>query len=227
MPDTKKTFDSISSRYDLINNIISFGTHLKWKKDFVNLLEFDGEVLDIATGTGDIAIMVKDRYPHTRVTGLDPSEEMLKIANSRKGERGKIRFVEGYCEKIPFPDSSFDFVTITFGIRNTVSVVDSVKEIGRVLKKDGHLLIMEHTKNESVSFIVKLLYKIYLHSFIPLVGFFFGKLYEYKYLVSSIESFYTPKEVNNILEKNGFKVKSNIGYNLGLITIHIANNIKP
>ena len=86
---------------------------------------------------------------------------------------------------------------------------------------------MEHTKNESVSFIVKLLYKIYLHSFIPLVGFFFGKLSEYKYLVSSIESFYTPKEVNNILEKNGFKVKSNIGYNLGLITIHIANNIKP
>ncbi len=226
MPNTKKTFDSISSRYDLINNIISFGTHLRWKKDFINLLEFNGEVLDIATGTGDIAIMIKDEYPRTTVTGLDPSEGMLKVANSRKGKRAKIRFVQGYCEKIPFPDSSFDFVTITFGIRNTVSVVRSVKEIGRVLKKGGQLLIMEHTKNESVHFVVKFLYKIYLHLFIPFVGLLFGKLSEYKYLASSIESFYTPKEVNNILERNGFKVESNIGCNLNLITIHVANNIK-
>jgi len=85
---------------------------------------------------------------------------------------------------------------------------------------------MEHTKNESVHFVVKFLYKIYLHLFIPFVGLLFGKLSEYKYLASSIESFYTPKEVNSILERNGFKVESNIGCNLNLITIHVANNIK-
>jgi len=135
MPDTKKNFDSISAQYDLINNIISLGTHLKWKNDFTNLLEFNGKVLDIATGTGDIAFMIKKKYPNSTVIGLDPSEKMLTIANSRKKDGHKIKFIQGYCEKIPFHDSYFDFITITFGIRNTTSIFHSLKEINRIFKE--------------------------------------------------------------------------------------------
>jgi len=224
MYNTKKTFDSISSKYNLINNIISLGMHLKWKNNFTNLLEFNGSVLDVATGTGDIAIMVKKKYPNSDVIGLDPSEKMLQIANSRVTNEHKIKFVQGYCENIPFDDSYFDFITITFGIRNTKSIVDSLKEINRVLKKNGTFLIMEFSKNNNI--LVKFFYKIYLHLFIPFIGLLFGKFSEYNHLVSTIESFYTPEEMNKILEKNGFKVKRNIRYNLGLVTVYVANNVK-
>ena len=152
MPDTKKTFDSISKNYDLINQLISFGLHKKWKNDFINLINFHGEVIDLATGTGDIAISIKEKFPDVKVVGYDPSSMMLEIAK-KKNSDNTICFKKGFCEEMPFLDSSFNFATITFGIRNTKSIANSLSEIKRVLKKDGVLMIMEFSKSEN--FLIK------------------------------------------------------------------------
>ena len=146
MPDTKKTFDSISKNYDLINKIISFGMHKKWKSDFIKLSSFKGNIIDIATGTGDIAIEIKKRFPDVNVIGYDPSNEMLNIAKQKNSAKN-IKFIQGFCESMPFDSESFDFTTITFGIRNTKSVNESLREINRILKKNGLLMIMEFSKS--------------------------------------------------------------------------------
>ncbi len=160
MPDTKETFDSISNNYDIVNELISFGLHKKWKSDFVKLRKFSGNVIDIATGTGDIAIKIKGKYPNVAITGYDPSNNMLNLAR-KKNINEDINFMQGFCEDMPFDNEFFDFATITFGIRNTKSVNESLTEIRRVLKKNGILMIMEFSKNETI--IIKQLYKIYLH----------------------------------------------------------------
>jgi demethylmenaquinone methyltransferase/2-methoxy-6-polyprenyl-1,4-benzoquinol methylase len=121
---------------------------------------------------------------------------------------------------MPFLDSSFSFATITFGIRNTKSIANSLSEIKRVLKKDGVLMIMEFSKSEN--FLIKNLYNIYLNYIIPFIGFLFSKYDEYKYLANSIESFYSKDEMNQVLSKSGFTVNKNVQYNFGLVTIYIA-----
>ena len=219
MPDTKKTFDSISSNYDIVNELISFGLHKKWKSDFVKLRKFSGNVIDIATGTGDIAIKIKSKYPNVAITGYDPSNNMLNLAR-KKNVNKNINFRQGFCEDMPFENEFFDFATITFGIRNTKSVNESLTEIRRVLKKNGILMIMEFSKNETI--IIKQLYKIYLHWIIPFIGLLFSKFNEYKYLADSIEGFYSKDEMNKILEFNDFKVMENVQYNFGLVTVYIV-----
>mgnify|MGYP006084708749 FL=1 len=219
MPDTKKTFDSISSNYDIVNELISFGLHKKWKSDFVKLRKFSGNVIDIATGTGDIAIKIKGKYPNVAITGYDPSNNMLNLAR-KKNTHKDINFLQGFCEDMPFENEFFDIATITFGIRNTKSVNESLTEIRRVLKKNGVLMIMEFSKNETI--VIKQLYKIYLHWIIPFVGLLFSKFNEYKYLADSIEGFYSKDEMNKILEFNHFKVIENVQYNFGLVTVYIV-----
>jgi demethylmenaquinone methyltransferase/2-methoxy-6-polyprenyl-1,4-benzoquinol methylase len=219
MPDTKKTFDSISSNYDIVNELISFGLHKKWKSDFVKLRKFSGNVIDIATGTGDIAIKIKGKYPDVAITGYDPSNNMLNLAR-KKNTHKDINFLQGFCEDMPFENEFFDIATITFGIRNTKSVNESLTEIRRVLKKNGVLMIMEFSKNETI--VIKQLYKIYLHWIIPFVGLLFSKFNEYKYLADSIEGFYSKDEMNKILEFNHFKVMENVQYNFGLVTVYIV-----
>ena len=219
MPDTKKTFDSISSNYDIVNELISFGLHKKWKSDFVKLRKFSGNVIDIATGTGDIAIKIKGKYPNVAITGYDPSNNMLNLAR-KKNTHKDINFLQGFCEDMPFENEFFDIATITFGIRNTKSVNESLTEIRRILKKNGVLMIMEFSKNETI--VIKQLYKIYLHWIIPFVGLLFSKFNEYKYLARSIEGFYSKDEMNKILEFNHFKVMENVQYNFGLVTVYIV-----
>tara|TARA_B100000029_G_C17609320_1_gene968764 strand:- start:5495 stop:6175 length:681 start_codon:yes stop_codon:yes gene_type:complete len=217
MPDTKNTFDSISSKYDLINEIISLKRHNKWKKDFILMLNPHGEVLDIATGTGDVALMIKNQFSKVNVTAIDPSEKMLKIAKQRN-KKDDINYINAYCEDIPFSDSTFDFITISFGLRNTKSIDKSLDEIRRVLKNDGKFMIMEFSKSEK--FFTKVLYKVYLNLIIPFIGLLFGKFKEYRYLASSIESFYTPSEMAKKITSKGFDVKKRTEYNLGLVTVY-------
>tara|TARA_Y100001970_G_C14254437_1_gene874176 strand:+ start:7118 stop:7786 length:669 start_codon:yes stop_codon:yes gene_type:complete len=222
MPDTKQTFDSISRNYDLVNKIISFGLHKRWKSNFIKLSHFTGSVIDIATGTGDIAIEIKRKFPNTKIVGYDPSKNMLNIAKTKDSSKD-IDFIEGFCEDMPFDNSSFNFATITFGIRNTKSINKSLKEIHRILKGNGTLMIMEFSKSQN--FIIKNLYNVYLNYIIPFVGRIFSKYPEYKYLATSIESFYTKNEMNGILRNNGFKVIKNVEYNFGLVTVYIAAKV--
>ena len=220
MPDTKDTFNSIATVYDKINDIISLGRHKDWKSFFISNTEFDGKILDIATGTGDIISSIKKIYPNTDCYGIDPSKNMLSIA---KQKNIGINFIEAYSEELPFPENSFDFITISFGIRNTLSIDKSLKEIHRVLKKKQNLLVMEFSKNEN--FFLKILTNLYLFLIIPIVGLVYGKFKEYFYLSKSISNFYTPKEFKKLLETNFFLVDSVQSFNFGLVTIYKARKI--
>ena len=220
MPDTKDTFNSIATDYDKINDIISLGRHKDWKSFFISNADFDGKILDIATGTGDIISSIKKIYPNTDCYGIDPSKNMLSIA--RQKNIG-INFIEAYSEELPFPENSFDFITISFGIRNTLSIDKSLKEIHRVLKKKQNLLVMEFSKNEN--FFLKILTNLYLFLIIPIVGLVYGKFKEYFYLSKSISNFYTPNEFKKLLETNFFLVDSVQSFNFGLVTIYKARKI--
>lgn len=220
MPDTKDTFNSIATVYDKINDIISLGRHKDWKSFFISNADFDGKILDIATGTGDIISSIKKIYPNTDCYGIDPSKNMLSIA--RQKNIG-INFIEAYSEELPFPENSFDFITISFGIRNTLSIDKSLKEIHRVLKKKQNLLVMEFSKNEN--FFLKILTNLYLFLIIPIVGLVYGKFKEYFYLSKSISNFYTPKEFKKLLETNFFLVDSVQSFNFGLVTIYKARKL--
>ena len=220
MPDTKDTFNSIATVYDKINDIISLGRHKDWKSFFISNADFDGKILDIATGTGDIISSIKKIYPNTDCYGIDPSKNMLSIA---KQKNIGINFIEAYSEELPFPENSFDFITISFGIRNTLSIDKSLKEIHRVLKKKQNLLVMEFSKNEN--FFLKILTNLYLFLIIPIVGLVYGKFKEYFYLSKSISNFYTPKEFKKLLESNFFLVDSVKSFNFGLVTIYKARKI--
>ena len=220
MPDTKDTFNSIATVYDKINDIISLGRHKDWKSFFISNADFDGKILDIATGTGDIISSIKKIYPNTDCYGIDPSKNMLSI--ERQKNIG-INFIEAYSEELPFPENSFDFITISFGIRNTLSIDKSLKEIHRVLKKKQNLLVMEFSKNEN--FFLKILTNLYLFLIIPIVGLVYGKFKEYFYLSKSISNFYTPNEFKKLLETNFFLVDSVQSFNFGLVTIYKARKI--
>ena len=220
MPDTKDTFNSIATVYDKINDIISLGRHKDWKSFFISNADFDGKILDIATGTGDIISSIKKIYPNTDCYGIDPSKNMLSIA--RQKNIG-INFIEAYSEELPFPENSFDFITISFGIRNTLSIDKSLKEIHRVLKKKQNLIVMEFSKNEN--FFLKILTNLYLFLIIPIVGLVYGKFKEYFYLSKSISNFYTPNEFKKLLETNFFLVDSVQSFNFGLVTIYKARKI--
>ena len=220
MPDTKDTFNSIATVYDKINDIISLGRHKDWKSFFISNADFDGKILDIATGTGDIISSIKKIYPNTDCYGIDPSKNMLSIA--RQKNIG-INFIEAYSEELPFPENSFDFITISFGIRNTLSIDKSLKEIHRVLKKKQNLLVMEFSKNEN--FFLKILTNLYLFLIIPIVGLAHGKFKEYFYLSKSISNFYTPNEFKKLLETNFFLVDSVQSFNFGLVTIYKARKL--
>lgn len=220
MPDTKDTFNSIATVYDKINDIISLGRHKDWKSFFISNADFDGKILDIATGTGDIISSIKKIYPNTDCYGIDPSKNMLSIA---KQKNIGINFIEAYSEELPFPENSFDFITISFGIRNTLSIDKSLKEIHRVLKKKQNLLVMEFSKNEN--FFLKILTNLYLFLIIPIVGLVYGKFKEYFYLSKSISNFYTPNEFKKLLETNFFLVDSVQSFNFGLVTIYKARKL--
>ena len=219
MPDTIKTFNSISRVYNLINNIISLGKHKKWKKRLVLGHPIKGNVLDIATGTGDIIYLIEEYWKESTLYATDPSNKMLDVAIKKNVKRNVI-FSENYCEDLHFNNNFFDFVTISFGIRNTKSINNALAECKRVMKKGATLKIMEFSKSENI--FLSLLTTTYLFLIIPFIGLLFGKFKEYYYLSSSISNFYTPKQFEEILLDSGFRIKEIDTFNLGLVTIYTA-----
>ena len=217
MPDTRNTFNSISTVYNLINNIISLGNHKKWKKRLVLGHPIKGNVLDIATGTGDIIYLIEEYWKDSSLYAIDPSNKMLEIA-IKKNFKKNINFSENYCEDLNFNNNFFDFITISFGIRNTKSIGIALSECKRVMKKGATLKIMEFSKSENI--FLSFLTTTYLYLIIPFIGLLFGKFKEYFYLSSSISNFYTPKQFKEILLENGFQIKEVDTFNLGLVTIY-------
>jgi demethylmenaquinone methyltransferase/2-methoxy-6-polyprenyl-1,4-benzoquinol methylase len=219
-------FDNISENYDGLNRVISLGIDVKWRKKVVKIVGENNpkQILDIATGTGDLALMMASLNPD-RIVGLDISSGMLEVGK-RKIEKAKlsnkIEMIVGDSEEMPFKDNTFDAITVSFGVRNFANLDKGIKEIARVLKPDGVLVILE-TSNPT-KFPFKQGYKLYTNLFLPIVGKLFSKdKVAYSYLSESANSFPFGEAFNNILQKNGFNNTEHTPVTFGVATIYIAS----
>ena len=201
-------FDRIAHSYDLLNHSLSLGIDRRWRRKAIDALGkyHPQEVLDIATGTGDLAIMNAQRNHPARIVGADISEGMMEIGRRKVAQAGLshiITFQKEDCTRMSFPDHSFDAVTSSYGVRNFSDLDAGLREMCRVLRPGGHLLIVE--LSTPVRFHMKQLFSVYAHVVMPLVGRIISHDDSaYTYLPSSMEAFPQAEEMEQILRKNGF-----------------------
>jgi len=218
-----KMFDTISGDYDGLNRVISFGIDVKWRKKVVKLVaqSTPKTILDIATGTGDLAINLAKTNAE-KIVGLDISSGMLEIGKEKvknKGLESKIDMVLGDSENMPFPNNSFDAITVAFGVRNFETLEHGLKEILRVLKPGGTFVILETSVPTKTPF--KQGYNLYTKNILPLIGKIFSKdRSAYKYLSESASVFPYGEALNNILRKIGFINVEDFPQTFGVATIY-------
>lgn len=222
-PDfVKKLFNSISLNYDKLNDIMSFGCHRIIKRDAVSFAKLspNAKILDLCTGTGDLAGILKKGYPQAKITGIDFSSEMLQIARDKWKKYPDINFVEADCTQLPFEDEQFDLCTISFGLRNIEDMEKALKEIYRVLKKGGYFINLDLGKpNKFFNFFLK----PYMYIGVSFLGkFFHGDEQPYKYLAVSNEDFSSQKQLVGIFQQIGFCNVKNKNYLFGQIASQIS-----
>lgn len=218
-------FDTISKEYDGLNRVISFGTDIKWRKKVVQIITKTNpdKVLDIATGTGDLAInLVKTNA--SKIVGLDISEGMLNVGKEKVTKLNlneTIEMVLGDSENIPFENNEFDAITVAFGVRNFENLEKGLSEIYRVLKPGGTFVVLETSLPSKFPF--KQGYKIYTNFIMPAIGKIFSKdKVAYQYLSDSAASFPYGETFNNILQKIGFNTIENKPQTFGVASIYVA-----
>ena len=223
MPDTRSLFDSVAKNYDLLNTLFSVGRDRRWRKRLAKEIEDSKRILDIATGTAEVAVEVVNCNGNCQVVGLDPSSEMLLLAKKKISSAGlhtKIKLIQGIAEKLPFKDGTFDAITIAFGIRNTVDPLKALIEMKRVLNRGGKLAILEFAVPQRKIF--SQAYMFYLKNVFPFVGSFFGTKKEYKYLGDSISEFPNREGFLDLLTRVGFLVEKPIELMVGTVIIYIG-----
>ncbi len=219
-------FDNISKEYDRLNRIISFGIDVKWRKKVVKLVAatHPKSVLDIATGTGDLAIALA-KSNAKQIVGLDISQGMLDIGRQKIKKKeldGVIEMVLADSEDMPFEENSFDAITVAFGIRNFESLGNGLSEILRVLKPGGIFVILE--TSVPTKFPYKQGYRIYTKYILPVIGRIFSRdKSAYAYLSESASKFPYGEALNNILTKIGFINATALPQTMGSATIYIAS----
>ena len=218
-------FDNVSSNYDFLNRLLTFGIDVSWRKNVVKLvLGSDARnVLDIATGTGDLAIMFA-KEAIDKITGLDISPGMLEVGKQKIKDQGledKVEMILGDSERLPFKDGTFDAITVAFGVRNFEDLELGLEEIRRVLKPEGSLVVLE--TSQPSSFPVKQGFQFYSKYIIPSVGKLFSKdKNAYDYLPESAAAFPYGEAFNNILLKTGFNSSKVYPQTFGVATIYHA-----
>lgn len=205
-------FDSIAPAYDFMNACMSLGMHTHWRNHALRLAcrrlgRVPEDVLDVATGTGDLVFAMRRRYPHAAITGIDLSGGMLEIARRKLQEfpdERNISFLQGDCMDMPIPDDSFDMVTVAYGVRNFEDMKRGYAEMRRVLRPGGVLCVVE--LSQPVSAIPLLLYKGYTRGFIPVAGrLMSGDPRAYSYLHESIEAAPQRSAMTAIMESAGLR----------------------
>ncbi|MEO0527851.1 MAG: bifunctional demethylmenaquinone methyltransferase/2-methoxy-6-polyprenyl-1,4-benzoquinol methylase UbiE [Bacteroidota bacterium] len=220
-----KMFDTISTNYDSLNRVISFGIDVKWRKRVVAILKQKkpNTILDIATGTGDLAINLVDTGAK-EIVGLDISPGMLEVGKRKVIEKEldeTIKMVVGDSEKLPFDDAVFDAVTVAFGVRNFETLEKGLAEIYRVLKTSGTLVVLETSVPTKTPF--KQGYRLYCSTILPAIGKLFSKdRSAYMYLSESAAVFPHGADFNNILGKIGFIAMENKPQTFGVASIYVA-----
>ena len=214
-------FAKVHKKYDFMNDIMSFGIHRLWKKNMIQWLnpQKNSSVIDVASGTGDLAKLISEQTnEENKIFCIEPNQSMFETGKKKLIEYKNIKWHLSPAENLPFDDNTFDYYTISYGIRNVTDINLCLKEAYRVLKTGGRFMCLEFSKIENE--ILNKCYKQYSKA-IPFIGkYIVGSSEPYEYLIKSIEKFYNQKELSNLIKNNNF---SNIEFrNLsnGISAIH-------
>jgi demethylmenaquinone methyltransferase/2-methoxy-6-polyprenyl-1,4-benzoquinol methylase len=218
-------FDAIAARYDLVNRVISLGVDQSWRKKTVRSLNLaeGARVLDLATGTADLALMIASKLESAKVVGLDPSSAMLAVGKrkiDKKGLAERISLVQGDAEALPFPDRSFDGVSIAFGIRNVPNRGRALREMARVTRPGGRIAILELSEPRKGP--LASLARFHVHTLVPHVGAFLSRAPEYRYLERSIAAFPPAEEFGALMEQSGLSVLEIVPLTFGVCHLYVA-----
>lgn len=219
----EQMFDNISGNYDLLNRILSMGIDIRWRKRVVKSVKKSNpsKVLDIATGTGDLAIQMA-KATQAKITGYDLSAGMLEVGKKKVTKENlddRIEMIQGDAENMPFEDNSFDVITVSFGVRNFENLKKGLDEIYRVLKPGGKFIILEFSQPES--FPMKQLYSFYSKHILPRIGKRISKDQSaYTYLPDSVKAFPYGEEMKNILKNSNFSKSSDKKLTFGIASIY-------
>jgi demethylmenaquinone methyltransferase/2-methoxy-6-polyprenyl-1,4-benzoquinol methylase len=220
-------FDKIAFRYDFLNRFLSAGIDVGWRKKAIKELRgiHPQLVLDVATGTGDVAILTHKILQPKKITGIDISEGMLEIGRQKIEKFGLQRSIEltkGDSESIKFPDASFDAVTVAFGVRNFENLERGLLDMYRVLRPGGKLVVLEFSRPKQFAF--KGLYNLYMKTIAPGFGKLIAKNKDaYQYLNDSVQRFPEGKDFTKILDGVGYKSTYFKPLTLGICTIYCGS----
>ena len=214
-------FSKVYKKYDLMNDLMSLGIHRMWKKKLIDWMnpQLSDNLIDVASGTGDVAKLFSKKINHSnKVSCVEPNNEMYLAGKDNLKNFKNISWHKARAEKLPFKNDSFNFYTISYGIRNVSDINLTLKEALRVLKPGGRFLCLEFSKvnNEMVNF----LYQKYSKT-IPIIGkYIVGSSKPYDYLIKSINQFYTQNELVNLMKQNGFSKIEYRDLSNGISAIH-------
>ena len=217
----QEVFNKVFDKYDLMNDFMSLGVHRRWKKDFIQMLNPTSEkkLIDVGCGTGDIAdLYIKSTNSNTEILCIDPNKKMIDEGKKKLKKYENIIWKVGCAEDLKVEDNTYDFYTISFGLRNTKDLNKSLSEAYRVLKKGGRFLCLEFSKieNSNLEFIYKNYSKI-----IPFIGqFIVGEKKPYEYLINSIEKFVNQEKLLELLKNNNFRNCTYRNLSGGIVSIH-------
>jgi len=223
----KEVFDKVYDQYDLMNDFMSLGVHRLWKKNLINIMNPspNQKIIDVACGTGDIAkTLIRNSNQLNEIICVDPNEKMIQKGKEKLKSFKNINWIVAAAENLPFNDNSFDFYSISFGLRNTKNLNLALSEAYRILKPGGRFLCLEFSKiqNSNINFIYKNYSKL-----IPSIGkIVVGEKKPYEYLIKSIENFINQEELVDIMNKNGFERCNYRNLSSGIVSIHSGWKIK-
>ena len=217
----QNVFDQVFDKYDLMNDFMSLGVHRLWKKNLLNMMNPSPKqkLIDVACGTGDIAkLFLEYVNKDSEITCIDPNKAMIKKAKEKLERYENLTWMIASAEKLPIPENTFDFYTISFGLRNTKSLDKALSEAYRVLKPGGRYLCLEFSKIQNLG--LDFIYKNY-SKLIPSIGkYIVGEKAPYEYLVKSIENFLNQEELLDLMQRKGFQKCEYRNLSGGIVSIH-------
>jgi demethylmenaquinone methyltransferase/2-methoxy-6-polyprenyl-1,4-benzoquinol methylase len=222
-------FDAIAARYDLLNRVLSLGVDQRWRRRTVRALALPSmaRVLDLATGTADLAIMVARAHPDASVVGVDPSRNMLAIGERKVADArlaGRVSLTHGDAERLAFPDDSFDGVAMAFGIRNVPDRAAALREMARVTRPGGRIAVLE--LSEPRGGLLGPLARFHIHTVVPRLGAALSGWREYRYLHESIAAFPPPEAFAATMRAAGLRVLEVAPLTFGVSCLFVATPAK-
>ena len=214
-------FSKVHKKYDLMNDIMSLGVHRIWKSKFIDWMNphVNSKLIDVASGTGDIAKLFSKRNNNfSKITCVEPNNEMLEVGEKNLKKLKNINWVKAQAEKLPVKDNTYDYYSISYGIRNVTDINKTLREAYRVLKPGGRFMCLEFSKIDNET--LKFFYKQYSKT-IPIIGkYVVGDAQPYEYLIKSIDQFYNQKQMIELMNNNGFSNTEYRNLSNGVSAIH-------